>query len=43
LEDIIALRELRAYGIEGVIIGQALYQGRFSLTEAIKAAGEQKE
>ncbi|MCG0277996.1 MAG: 1-(5-phosphoribosyl)-5-[(5-phosphoribosylamino)methylideneamino]imidazole-4-carboxamide isomerase [Thermanaeromonas sp.] len=39
LEDIVALRELKPYGIEGVIIGQALYQGKFSLAEAIKAAG----
>lgn len=40
LEDITSLRELKPYGVEGVIVGQALYQGRFSLREAIKAADE---
>ncbi|MBI4743722.1 MAG: 1-(5-phosphoribosyl)-5-[(5-phosphoribosylamino)methylideneamino]imidazole-4-carboxamide isomerase [Actinobacteria bacterium] len=36
LDDIIRLKELESLGVEGVIIGKALYSGAFSLTEAIK-------
>lgn len=38
LEDIAALARLRHRGLRGVIIGRALYQGRFSLAEAMAAA-----
>lgn len=38
LEDIIALRPLERWGVEGVITGKALYEGTLSLPEAIAAA-----
>ncbi|MGB9661106.1 MAG: 1-(5-phosphoribosyl)-5-[(5-phosphoribosylamino)methylideneamino]imidazole-4-carboxamide isomerase [Moorellaceae bacterium] len=40
LKDIIALRELESVGVEGVIIGRALYNGQFTLQEALVAAGQ---
>ncbi|MBE3581251.1 MAG: 1-(5-phosphoribosyl)-5-[(5-phosphoribosylamino)methylideneamino]imidazole-4-carboxamide isomerase [Thermoanaerobacteraceae bacterium] len=42
LRDVAALRELEPSGVEGVIIGRALYNGRFTLAEALAAAGEVK-
>ena len=39
IEDVVALRRLFAQGIAGVITGRALYEGRFTLAEAIAAAG----
>jgi phosphoribosylformimino-5-aminoimidazole carboxamide ribotide isomerase len=38
LSDITALKELEADGVEGVIVGKALYEKVFTLEEAIKAA-----
>ncbi|MDR1189142.1 MAG: bifunctional 1-(5-phosphoribosyl)-5-((5-phosphoribosylamino)methylideneamino)imidazole-4-carboxamide isomerase/phosphoribosylanthranilate isomerase PriA [Bifidobacteriaceae bacterium] len=38
LEDLAALRELVPLGVEGAIIGKALYAGAFSLADAIVAA-----
>ena len=38
LEHIRALKRLRPRGIEGAIIGKALYAGALNLAEAIKAA-----
>lgn len=38
LEDIARLCELEADGVDSVIIGVALYEGRFTLEEAIEAA-----
>jgi len=38
LEDIRGLAQLREVGIEGAIVGRALYEGRFTLREAIEAA-----
>jgi phosphoribosylformimino-5-aminoimidazole carboxamide ribonucleotide (ProFAR) isomerase len=38
LEDIIALRDMVAVGVEGAIIGTALYVGRFTIEEALVAA-----
>lgn len=38
LDDIRALRELTSIGIEGSIIGKALYAGAFTLEEALKVA-----
>jgi phosphoribosylformimino-5-aminoimidazole carboxamide ribotide isomerase len=32
------IREVAAAGLEGVIVGRALYEGRFTLTEALEAA-----
>lgn len=37
LEDIPTLRTLPEPGVEGVIIGKALYEGRFTLAEALAA------
>lgn len=37
LEDLYALKEISSRGISGVIVGQALYTGRFTLPEALVA------
>jgi len=39
LDDIAALRDLVPLGVEGAIIGKALYTGAFTLTEALDVAG----
>jgi phosphoribosylformimino-5-aminoimidazole carboxamide ribotide isomerase/phosphoribosylanthranilate isomerase len=39
LDDIAALRELVPLGLEGAIVGKALYAGAFSLAEALDVAG----
>lgn len=36
LDDIAALRELRAIGVEGAIVGKALYAGAFTLEQALE-------
>jgi phosphoribosylanthranilate isomerase len=41
LEDLAALRELVPLGVEGAIVGKALYAGAFTLAEALAAAGAQ--
>jgi 1-(5-phosphoribosyl)-5-[(5-phosphoribosylamino)methylideneamino] imidazole-4-carboxamide isomerase/N-(5'phosphoribosyl)anthranilate isomerase len=38
LDDVAALRELVPYGLEGAIIGKALYAGKFTLAEALDVA-----
>lgn len=38
LDDIKALREIEADGVEGVIVGKALYEKAFTLEQAMKAA-----
>lgn len=38
LDDLVALRELVPYGVEGAIIGKALYAGEFTLREALDVA-----
>jgi phosphoribosylformimino-5-aminoimidazole carboxamide ribotide isomerase/phosphoribosylanthranilate isomerase len=38
LDDIAALRELVPYGLEGAIVGKALYAGAFTLPEALDIA-----
>jgi phosphoribosylformimino-5-aminoimidazole carboxamide ribotide isomerase len=38
LEDIYALKDLEAYGVDSVIIGKALYEGVFTLEEALDVA-----
>lgn len=40
LEDIAALRELVPLGLEGAILGKALYAKRFSLEQALELAGK---
>jgi len=39
LEDLIAIRELTAIGVEGAIVGKALYAGAFTLPQALEVAG----
>ena len=39
LEDLVALRELVADGVEGAIVGKALYNGNFTLSQALDVAG----
>lgn len=39
LDDIAALRELVAFGVEGAIVGKALYAGAFTLPAALDLAG----
>jgi phosphoribosylanthranilate isomerase len=38
IEDIRALRDMVGIGVEGAIIGTALYVGRFTIEEALVAA-----
>jgi phosphoribosylformimino-5-aminoimidazole carboxamide ribonucleotide (ProFAR) isomerase len=38
LDDIAAIRELVAIGVEGAILGKALYAGAFTLREALAVA-----
>jgi phosphoribosylformimino-5-aminoimidazole carboxamide ribotide isomerase/phosphoribosylanthranilate isomerase len=40
LDDIAALRELVPQGLEGAIVGKALYAGAFTLAEALDVAGD---
>ncbi|MFZ2963583.1 MAG: bifunctional 1-(5-phosphoribosyl)-5-((5-phosphoribosylamino)methylideneamino)imidazole-4-carboxamide isomerase/phosphoribosylanthranilate isomerase PriA [Rhodoglobus sp.] len=40
LDDIAALRELVPHGLEGAIVGKALYAGAFTLAEALDVAGD---
>jgi len=40
LDDIAELRELVPYGIEGAIVGKALYAKAFTLAEALDVAGD---
>ncbi len=39
LEDILALKQFEHLGVDSVITGKALYEGKFKLEEAIKIAG----
>ena len=39
LDDLVALRELVPQGLEGAIVGKALYAGAFTLPEALDVAG----
>jgi 1-(5-phosphoribosyl)-5-[(5-phosphoribosylamino)methylideneamino] imidazole-4-carboxamide isomerase/N-(5'phosphoribosyl)anthranilate isomerase len=39
LDDLVALRALVPHGIEGAIVGKALYAKKFTLVEALDAAG----
>ena len=40
LDDIAALRDLVPQGLEGAIVGKALYAGAFTLAEALDVASE---
>jgi phosphoribosylformimino-5-aminoimidazole carboxamide ribonucleotide (ProFAR) isomerase len=39
LADIAALASLVGTGVEGAIVGKALYAGKFTLIEALKVSG----
>jgi phosphoribosylformimino-5-aminoimidazole carboxamide ribotide isomerase len=39
LEDLYKLEKLEKDGLTGVIIGKALYEGKFTLTQAVKFVG----
>jgi phosphoribosylformimino-5-aminoimidazole carboxamide ribotide isomerase len=41
LDDVIGLRELEPLGVEGVILGKSLYEGRIRLEDALSAAAVQ--
>lgn len=41
IEDLRALKALVPQGLEGAIIGKALYQGSFTLAQALEAAGRE--
>ena len=41
LDDLRALRELRLVNLAGVISGKALYEGRFTVAEAVKVLAEE--
>jgi phosphoribosylformimino-5-aminoimidazole carboxamide ribotide isomerase len=38
LDDIYALKELQSFGVDSVIVGKALYEGAFTLEDALDAA-----
>jgi phosphoribosyl isomerase A len=40
LDDLRAIAELTVHGVEGAIIGKALYAGRFTLPQALAAVGQ---
>jgi phosphoribosylformimino-5-aminoimidazole carboxamide ribonucleotide (ProFAR) isomerase len=40
LEDLEKLRELVPLGLEGAILGKALYAGKFTLEQALKVSGD---
>ena len=40
LDDLRAIATLTGSGVEGAIIGKALYAGRFTLPQALAAVGE---
>ena len=40
LEDIYSVKELQEFGVDSLIIGKALYEGSFTLEEALDAADE---
>ncbi|MBM4760821.1 1-(5-phosphoribosyl)-5-[(5-phosphoribosylamino)methylideneamino]imidazole-4-carboxamide isomerase [Bacillus sp. B15-48] len=40
LDDLLALKELETVGVSGSIVGKAIYEGRFTVKEALKAVAE---
>jgi phosphoribosylformimino-5-aminoimidazole carboxamide ribotide isomerase/phosphoribosylanthranilate isomerase len=40
LDDIAALAALRSVGVEGAIVGKALYAGKFTLQDALRISGK---
>ena len=43
LDDLVAVRRLQAFGVDSVIVGKALYEGRFTLEEALEVAAADDE
>ncbi|MGE0103496.1 MAG: 1-(5-phosphoribosyl)-5-[(5-phosphoribosylamino)methylideneamino]imidazole-4-carboxamide isomerase [Blastocatellales bacterium] len=43
LDDIYAVKDLEEFGVDSVIVGKALYEGRFTLEEALEAAGSDED
>jgi phosphoribosylformimino-5-aminoimidazole carboxamide ribotide isomerase len=41
VQDILRIFQMRELGVEGVIVGMALYRGKFTLAEALGALGEE--
>ena len=39
LEDLTELKEFEATGVSGAIVGKAIYEGRFSVSDALKVVG----
>ena len=42
LDDLLSLLALAPLGVEGVIVGRALYDGRVDLAEALQAIGPER-
>lgn len=42
LEDLVALSKLKSEGVAGAIVGKALYEGRFTLREALQTVGSRE-
>jgi phosphoribosylanthranilate isomerase len=40
VDDVRALVEMSSLGVEGVVIGKALYEGTLTIEEALEAASE---
>jgi len=40
LDDIQALAALRSIGVEGAIVGKALYAGKFTVEQALAVSGK---
>jgi phosphoribosylanthranilate isomerase len=40
VDDVRALVEMSSLGVEGVVIGKALYEGTLTIKEALEAANE---
>jgi phosphoribosylformimino-5-aminoimidazole carboxamide ribotide isomerase len=38
LDDLHRLKAIEKHGVSGVIVGKALYEGRFTLKEALRCA-----
>ena len=43
LDDVYAVKELEEYGVDSLIIGKALYEGIFTLEDALDAAEDYYE
>jgi phosphoribosylformimino-5-aminoimidazole carboxamide ribotide isomerase len=39
LDDVVSLRTLVPIGVDEVVVGKALYEGRFTLADAVRALG----